>query len=1129
MPMTSFRTAIPAPTILKQAVRRLAALAIVLNVSFVGLESSGADEPQPLKPKIADASSEAMESMAGIRIPEGWKIELFAAEPDIANIVAFDIDHRGRLFVCETFRQSQGVTDNRAHDETWLLADLSAKTVQDRIDFHKRLLGEAAVTYAQHDDRIRRLRDTDGDGKADESIIVASGFNHLEEGTGAGVLVRGNDIYYTCIPKLWKLVDKDDNGIADERVVLSDGYGVRVAFRGHDMHGLMIGVDGRLYFSIGDRGYHVTTADGQLLANPAVGAVFRCELDGSNLEVYANGLRNPQELAFNDIGDLFTVDNNSDSGDQARIVQILQGGDTGWRMHYQYLPDRGPFNRERIWYPFENEQPAYIVPPIANFTDGPSGLAYYPGTGFGSALNDSFLICDFRGGPSNSGIRSFKLDPHGAFYQLGENDQPVWTTLATDVAFGPDGALYVSDWVDGWDGLGKGRIYRITAPAEADQNLVEEVRTLLADDWTAYDTEPLIELLGHRDRRVRLEAQWELANRKAVEELVAAAVDSSATSRMRLHAIWGADNIARLDAELRTEILESLRPLLSEPDPVLRAAAAKVAGERSDANAATKLVELLSDPEPRVRYFAAMSLAEIQSADAFTAIVKMLADNNNTDPVIRHAGMMYLAKVGSPDPVLELSKHPNESVRRTAVVALRRRSSGEVGKFLKDESPLVVIEAARAIHDQPIPVALTDLAALIAKDLIDPELTRRVLSANYRLGTPESAAAVAKYAATASAPEDMRLEALNMLAAWAEPDPRDRVTNEYKPIAPRSVTIAEKALSAEIDSLMVAQETVRERAMMVASNLGIKKIAPLLAQRVARPNERPSLKAAALKALSDLEPQSAVQLARAIEFDSPATVISAALDVLAKYDGQNSLPKFIKATENSTTQIRQQGWDLLAASKDPLATTTILAALNDYLQDKLPGEVQLNVLEAAADRMPEDVKQQLAEHQTKRQELEPLAPWLSSLTGGNASKGERLFFDKTELSCVRCHKIERSGGAVGPELSTIGKTRDRRYLLESICLPDAKIAEGFETAVVVNEDGQVVTGIVKSETDNAIELIQADGAIVLIPSEEITARRKGKSSMPADLAKLITPRELRDLVAYLESRKSSERDAADVE
>ena len=156
---------------------------------------------------IADASDEPAEAMAAIRLHEGWKASVWAAEPDIAIVVAFDIDNQGRIYVCETFRQNRGVTDNRGHDRQWLLADLAARTVQDRVDYHKRLLGEAAITYAQHDDRIRRVSDTDDDGRADTSVVVADGFNQLEEGTGAGVLANGNDVYYTCIPKLWKLFD----------------------------------------------------------------------------------------------------------------------------------------------------------------------------------------------------------------------------------------------------------------------------------------------------------------------------------------------------------------------------------------------------------------------------------------------------------------------------------------------------------------------------------------------------------------------------------------------------------------------------------------------------------------------------------------------------------------------------------------------------------------------------------------------------------------------------------------------------------------------------------------------------------------------------------------------------------
>ena len=253
------------------------------------------------------ASDEGELAIQGFVKPEGWKISLFAAEPELANPVAMYVDNKGRVFVCESFRQDRGVTDNRKHDQEWLLADLAAETVQDRIDYHKRLLGTEANEYTAHDDRIRLLLDEDKDGVADTAKMFASGFNKLEEGTGAGILVRGDTAYFTCIPKLWMLSDTDGNGEAEKREALQDGYGVRVAFRGHDSHGLIIGPDGRLYFSIGDRGYNIETSDGTI-KNTESGAVFRCELDGSNLEVFATGLRNPQELAFDDYGYLFTGD-----------------------------------------------------------------------------------------------------------------------------------------------------------------------------------------------------------------------------------------------------------------------------------------------------------------------------------------------------------------------------------------------------------------------------------------------------------------------------------------------------------------------------------------------------------------------------------------------------------------------------------------------------------------------------------------------------------------------------------------------------------------------------------------------------------------------------------------------------
>ncbi|MFM8222436.1 MAG: PQQ-dependent sugar dehydrogenase, partial [Planctomycetaceae bacterium] len=268
------------------------------------------------------------------------------------------------------------------------------------------------------------------------------------EGTGAGVLAHNGSVYYTNIPHLWRLRDIAGDGQSVHRESLHSGYGVRVAFRGHDLHGLCLGPDGRLYFSIGDRGLNVQSREQRQLAYPDQGAVLRCELDGSDLEVVHSGLRNPQELAFDDRGNLFTGDNNSDSGDKARWVAVVPGADSGWRMNFQYLPDRGPWNREKLWQPAHAGQPAWILPPVTNLADGPSGLAYAPGVGFGTETAGRFFLCDFRGAFGGSGIRALKVEPKGAGYEVTENRQFLWQVLATDVDFGPDGALWLSDWVE---------------------------------------------------------------------------------------------------------------------------------------------------------------------------------------------------------------------------------------------------------------------------------------------------------------------------------------------------------------------------------------------------------------------------------------------------------------------------------------------------------------------------------------------------------------------------------------------------------------------------------------------------------------------------------------------------------
>ncbi len=339
-----------------------------------------------------------MQAQKRIQVPDGFKVDLFAAEPMVANPVCFAVDEKNRFYVAETFRLHDGVTDIRSHMD-WLDDDLACRTVDDRVAMMQRKLGDHFKDYGIHHDRIRLLEDTTGDGRADKATVFADGFHHAADGIGAGLVTRNGDVWYTCIPDLWKLRDTKGTGQADQRERLHHGFGVHVGFLGHDLHGLRFGPDGKLYFSIGDRGTNVKDCEKPIFL-PDTGCVMRCNPDGTELEVYAQGLRNPQELAFDEFGNLFTVDNNSDAGDKVRCVYVVQNGDSGWRIGYQWTTAegiRGPWMAEKMDDPPWAGQPAWIVPPVANLANGPSGLTYYPGLGLPERYDQHFFLCDFRG------------------------------------------------------------------------------------------------------------------------------------------------------------------------------------------------------------------------------------------------------------------------------------------------------------------------------------------------------------------------------------------------------------------------------------------------------------------------------------------------------------------------------------------------------------------------------------------------------------------------------------------------------------------------------------------------------------------------------------------------------------
>ncbi|QGQ25061.1 c-type cytochrome [Gimesia benthica] len=1089
-------------------------LLLACSVSLIPfLNPHNAFSETPYTPAIAEASQEGEQAISGFRVPEGMHVSLFAAEPLMANPVAFCIDEQGRFYVAETYRQSKGVEDNRSHMD-WLHDDLSAETVADRVAYFKKHLKENVKDYTLEHDRIRLVEDRDHDGKADHASVFADGFNNIEDGTGAGVLARGGYVYYTCIPHVWRLKDTAGEGKATLREKLSSGYGVRVAFRGHDLHGLKLGPDGRLYFSIGDRGYNIKTKEGKHLFRPDTGAVFRCNLDGTELEEFAYGLRNPQELAFDDYGNLFTGDNNSDSGDKARWVYVVEGGDTGWRMYYQYLSDRGPFNREKIWHPAHEGQPAYMVPPIVNLSDGPSGLVHYPGVGLSDRYKGHFFLADFRGTPSRSGIRSFAVKPKGASFELTDSHEFIWQILATDVDFGYDGSMYVSDWVNGWNGLGKGRIYQFTDTRHAGEAKEVHSAELMKEGFSERSTEVLVGLLAHPDQRIRMEAQFALVNRSALDSLQKVALNGKDLFA-RLHAIWGIGQLGRQTSSAVAGIQSLLKDQASE----VRAQTAKVIGEAGFSSATPTLIELLKDSNARVQYFAAVALGHFKSQAAVPALFELLKLNNNADPMLRHSAILALSRIEAADQLIAAANNESAAVRLAAVVALRRLQRKEVGLFLQDSDPQVVLEAARAINDAPIPAAVPDLAAVsLSPDIADP-LLRRVMNANFRLGGAENAALVAKIAADKNVPETLRLEAIQELSQWNEPEPLDRVLGRWQPIENRQPVELAVIVGPIVPDLFSSSEKIKEAGTGLAAKYGIKEAAPMLAKMVEDAKRPVDVRVASLKALDKLGYPGISEIAKTAIRDKHAALRVAGRNVLARHEPEAALQPLEQAIESGQTSEKQGAIETLAEMQIQEATTILTKWMQRLVKQEVPAEIQLDLLKAAAQKKSPELDQLRDQFEAQRPKGDALANYLESLSGGNAARGREIFFGRSDTSCRRCHQIRNNGGEVGPDLSGIGRDKDRRYLLEAIVAPNKAIAKGFETAVLALLDGKVVVGIIRNETDDTLEVMDAKGTVIRVPKDEIDERATGKSAMPEEIVKQLSKDDLRDLVEFLFQQK----------
>ncbi len=1159
--------------------RSLVALPLFLALA-IGLSSL--QSPARAQPKKDKDKAAGEETLARVQLAEkGLKVEVWAAEPHLTNPVAFCFDEKGRVFVAETNRLHTGVPDTRGHMK-WLDEDLANRSTDDLLAMYRKHKYEG---FEKYEDRVRMVWDSTGSGKADKSSVFAGGFNRPQDGLIAGLLARKGQVYVACIPDLYVLKDTKGENKADEKKSLFTGFGPTAQFIGHDLHGLRMGPDGKLYFSIGDRGFVVKTKEGKELRYPNTGAVLRCDPDGSNLEVVHSGLRNPQEIAFDDYGNLFTFENNCDSGDKARWVHIVEGGDSGWRGGFQYgtgyhtpaVPqgNRGAWNTEKLWLPHHEGQPAWIVPPLLNFGNGPAGMTHYPGIGLSDKYRDHFFCCDFTSDPGSSVIWSVSVKPKGASFEVAKPEPFVRGMVPTDCEFGPDGAFYWSDWVSGWGHPNKGRIFRVTDPEAMKNPQVAEAQKLLAEGFEKKTVAELAKLLEFPHQLVRQEAQFELASRKPEEATAAFAgvLKESKNQLARLHAVWGLGQVARKCEAAKkwseSEAAEKLLiELLRDANTEVKVAAIQLVGEtkRFDLPPPTDALEavspLLTSPEPRVQAAAAVALGKIGSLSAlrqfggprdnpskYPILFDLLRANNDKDPYVRHAAVMglFYATHGWPHRLMDAWKTAKEkaadkydvpSVRLGVLLALRKYKCAGCSAFLSDPDPKIVAEAARAIYDERcVGGTMESLAIVAEKPNLPDAISFRALAANYHHGSPLAATRIANFAARQSEADYVRAFALKLLADWPKPPRRDPITGLTLDIPPRDAKVPGAALLKAGAGIFAGGDAVRKQAAETVAKLNVKEFGPAMAALVKDTKLPAGTRAEALVAVAELKDPGTKELAAfALSTDEPR-LRAAGRSVLAKLDPAavlKELPALLK-DENVSLAEKQGAFAILASQRASEDTDKLLAEwLDRALAGQVPPALVLDVLDAAETRANTPklklfvrLKSKVDEYRTQQVKLstdpkgDKLGAYLESLEGGDSEKGRNIFLNNAAVYCQRCHRLDGQGGDVGPQLNGLAaeKDKDRRYMLEAIVLPSAKIAKGFETVVLTLADDRVVSGIIKAEDKKTVKLVTAEAKELTIAVDDIVARRTGPSAMPDDLHKKLSRRELRDLVEFLSSLK----------
>lgn len=400
----------------------------------------------------------------------GVAATLVAAEPMIVNPTNLDVDARGRV---------------------WVNEGANYRT----------------LAYTREEgDRILILEDTNGDGATEKSTVF---YRDPSVNAALGVMaLEGNKALVASSPYIFVLTDTNNDGVADKREVMFESLGQ--ANHDHSLHAFVFGPDGKLYFNFGNSitelkrpvaGLLTVPLHGEIPAHESVtvidrdgkpvkhgdtykgGMVFRSNLDGSNVETLAHNFRNNFEVAVDSFGGMWQSDNDDDGNTSVRITYVMAGGNYGYLDELTGAAWRTPWMAAgsptdpvvRASFHWHQTDPGVVPNLLITGAGSPTGIAVYEGSLLPAEFRNQVFHTDAR--PSVT--RAYPVTKAGAGYTA--TAAPILSPAQTDnwyrpsdVATGPDGALYVADWNDSTVGghamadqilpTLTGRVYRLAPP-----------------------------------------------------------------------------------------------------------------------------------------------------------------------------------------------------------------------------------------------------------------------------------------------------------------------------------------------------------------------------------------------------------------------------------------------------------------------------------------------------------------------------------------------------------------------------------------------------------------------------------------------------------------------------------------